>query len=75
MAPILYRDATLNVREEDQKSLDSRIACFFRTIRDNKSLALYVRELSVRGHKPLGIEVGYIPTEDGDKKETTEQTH
>jgi hypothetical protein len=65
---------TLNVREEDQKSLDSRIACFFRTIRDNQTLALNVRDLSVKGHKPPGIEVGYIPAEDA-KKDSAEQTH
>lgn len=73
VAPILYRDVTLHVREEDQKSLDSRIACFFRTIRDNQSLALYVRDLSVKGHRPPGIEVGYIPADD-DKKDTADQT-
>lgn len=74
VAPTLYRDVTLNVREEDQKSLDSRIACFFRTIRDNQCLALYVRELNVKGHKPPGVEVGYIPTRNV-KKDTTEETH
>lgn len=73
VAPILYRDVALNVREEDQKSLDSRIACFFRTIRDDQNLAHYVRELSIKGHRPAGIEVGYIPTSENDGKDTTEQ--
>ncbi|RAO66327.1 uncharacterized protein BHQ10_002339 [Talaromyces amestolkiae] len=76
VVPILYRDVTLDVREEDQKSVDSQIACFFRTIRDNLSLALCVRDLSVKGHRPASIEVGYIPIFENDEKDTTDQqTH
>jgi hypothetical protein len=37
-------------------------------------MALYVGDLSVKGHRPPGIEVEYIPVED-DKKDTANQTH
>uniref|UniRef100_A0A093UQX1 Uncharacterized protein n=1 Tax=Talaromyces marneffei PM1 TaxID=1077442 RepID=A0A093UQX1_TALMA len=75
VAPKLYSDVTLNVREEDQKSLDSHIAGLFRTIRDDQTLALYVRELNIKGYKLREVEAGYIPTSDDDKEDTTQQTH
>lgn len=50
--------------------------CFFRNARDNPSLALCVRDLSVKGHRPASIEVGHIPSTENNEKDTTaQQTH